>query len=376
MIRKLPLHARVVCTDGQAGESTSIVIHPATRSVTHLVVQDQTFPIPKELLVPIEKVKETSSGAIQLSCTRAELEDMQPFSREHFIEQEFTDYGYAYSLPYMLTPMEMEPMPIEELNIPPEDMALDRGTSVEAQDGFVGRVGELLLDPQSNRISHIVLMRGHLWGKKEIVIPLSLVERSEPDTIYLKADKKYIDGLPSIPINRPWKEVGAADLDLMVWSFNGVSQADEALKKLKELEEALPGGFVNVIQVIKGLDGKVSYRQEKEVRTRGGVISGAVTGGLLGMLIGPGGAIVGAALGAAAGQQAAKNVDIGVSKDRIQAFQDNMPLGTAAIGLVLEHRWYEAARKSLAGFDTELFHQRLTSIGIDSPDADSGVSPT
>ena len=46
------------------------------------------------------------------------------------------------------------------------------GASVEATDGQVGRVQEFVIDPQNNRVTHLVLHEGHLWGKKDVTIPL------------------------------------------------------------------------------------------------------------------------------------------------------------------------------------------------------------
>ncbi len=367
MNRVIPLNAKVMCTDGLAGESISVVVNPETRSVTHLVVQDKTFPNTMEWLVPIEKVTSSTSKKIKLNCTREELSKMRPFTRKHYLEHEVPDYGYAYSLPHMMAPSDMLYPRVEELNIPQGDLALNRGTDVEALDGYIGQIGELLLDQRNGEITHFTLMRGHLWGRKEVVIPLSFVERVDLDTVYLKVDQKVIDDLPSLPVNRPWDEVKATDLDLMVWSFSGIAQAEEAYKVLKDLEKDRQIDLLNVAVITKGMDGKVSLRESKEVDKRRGTLSGAITGGLVGLLIGPGGAIIGAATGAAVGRRSAKKTEVGVSNERLKAFQDDMPLGSSAIILLVEHRWFETVRQSLARFDHGFFYQRLTDVGTDQP---------
>lgn len=372
MIRKIPLNAKVMCVDGLAGESTSVVIHPGTRTITHLVVQDKTFPRTMEWMVPVEKIVEATSQVIRLSCTRDELSGMQPFKRERYLEQEFAEYGYAFSQPYMMAPVEPLYVPFEELNIADEDLALQRGTDVQALDGHVGQVGELMLDPKSSRITHFTLKRGHLWGKKEVIIPLPDVDHVDPDTVYLNVDKKTIDNLPSLPVNRPWKEVDAADLDLMVWSFEDMDQAEEALKTLKSLEKSKQIHLLNVAVIVKGMDGKVSLREMKEVETRRGTLTGAISGGLVGLLIGPGGAIIGAAAGAAAGRRSAKQVEVGISNERLKAFQEAMPDGSSAIVLIIEHRWFETARQALAGSRHRFFHQRLTDVAAEESEEPAG----
>lgn len=367
MIQKIPLHAKVMCVDGLAGESISVVIDPVVRSVTHLVVQDRTFPKPLEWLVPVEKAIESTSETIQLDCAREELVKMQPFRRERYLEQESAEYGYTYNLPYMMAPSDMLYQPLEELNIKQENLALNRAADVEARDGYVGRVGELMLDPQTRKIAYFTLMRGHLWGKKEVVLPLSLVDRADEETVYLTVDKKFIDELPSLPVNRPWKEVDATDLDLIAWSFKGTEQAETAFKALKSLEKNKQIELLNVAVITKGIDGKVSLREIKEIDTRRKAISGAITGGLVGLMIGPVGAIVGATAGAATGNRAAKRVELGVSNEKLKTFQENMPPDSSAIILLIEHRWFETARQALSHFNHEFFHQRLTDVGMDQP---------
>ena len=365
MIRQIPLNAKVMCTDGLAGESISVIVNPETKNVTHLVVQDKTFPNMKEWLVPLEKIASAASKEIELDCTREELSQMQPFTREHYLEQEIPEYGYVYSLPYMMAPTDMLYTTIEEINLPQGELELYRGTRVEALDGHVGQIRELLIDQQNGQITHFTLMRGYLWGKKEIAIPISYIERVDPGTVYLKVDKKAIIDLPTLPVNRPWNEVKATDLDLTAWSFGDMEQAEEAFKVLKDLEEERQIELLNVAVITKGMDGKVSLRESKEVDTRRGTLGGAITGGLVGLLIGPGGAIIGAVGGAAAGKRSAKKVEVGVSNERLKAFQDDMALGTSAIILLVEHRWFETVRQSLARFEHKFFYQRLTDVKTD-----------
>jgi sporulation protein YlmC with PRC-barrel domain len=85
------------------------------------------------------------------------------------------------------------------LRVPPHEATLHRGARVKATDGYVGQVDEFLVDPISEQITHLVLCEGHMWGRKDVGIPISLVERVEADTVYLKVDKHSIEALPPVP---------------------------------------------------------------------------------------------------------------------------------------------------------------------------------
>jgi sporulation protein YlmC with PRC-barrel domain len=79
---------------------------------------------------------------------------------------------------------------------------LSRGARVEATDGRVGRVDEFLIDPENDHITHIVLREGHLWGQRDVSIPVSEIERVEEDAVYLKLSKRKIEALPATPVRR------------------------------------------------------------------------------------------------------------------------------------------------------------------------------
>jgi len=74
---------------------------------------------------------------------------------------------------------------------------------VEATDGKLGKLDELVLDPKSGGITHLLMREGHLWGKKDIAIPLSAVDFSDGKSVYLKLDKSAVKGLPTVAVKRP-----------------------------------------------------------------------------------------------------------------------------------------------------------------------------
>ena len=96
-------------------------------------------------------------------------------------------------------------MPLEHEHIPVGEVAIRRGTSVEATDGRIGKVDEFLVHPENDVITHLVLREGHLWGKKDVTIPVSEIDKIAEEAVYLKLDKKAVEALPTVPVRRNWK---------------------------------------------------------------------------------------------------------------------------------------------------------------------------
>lgn len=93
-------------------------------------------------------------------------------------------------------------MYVDVEQIPHGELGIHRGAHVEATDGRVGKVDEFIINPDNNHISHIVLQKEHLWGKKDVSIPVSEISRLEDDVVHLKLSKKEVQQLPSIPATR------------------------------------------------------------------------------------------------------------------------------------------------------------------------------
>jgi sporulation protein YlmC with PRC-barrel domain len=200
------VHTDVQCADGLCGRSTYIIVDPIRKQVTHVVVREKTFPH-AEYLVPLDLVVESTPELIRLSCTRDEMLMQDPFTELEFIERDPAYLGDAFNMeegllmwPHVM-PEDMT-IPVKYERVPPGELAVRRGTHVNASDGRVGRVDEFLVDPASGHITHLVLREGHLWGQGDVTIPISEIARLEGDTVYLKLDKQQVGALPAIPIRR------------------------------------------------------------------------------------------------------------------------------------------------------------------------------
>lgn len=118
-----------------------------------------------------------------------------------------------------------------------------------------------------------------------------------------------------------------------VITFDDDASADAFLKGVKELKRDQRVTLDDAVVVVKDAEGKVKVRETTDLT----VGKGATGGGLLGFVIGFffGGPIGGAILGAAAGALLGKKLDLGISKDKIDAIEEAMQPGSSAIFLQL-----------------------------------------
>jgi sporulation protein YlmC with PRC-barrel domain len=214
---EIPLNAQVEYSDGvcwhAAGHSEYVLIDPVLDQITHLVVKEDSSPN-KEYIVPVESVAETKGDTIRLLCNKAELEKMDPFVETEFVGEKVPTnnlvfrggtYGTGsyYYLPYVTSEKTVQ-VPVKHRQIPLGELAVRRGTRVEAQDGYVGKVDEFVISRQDGHITHLVMREGHLWGKRDVIIPVAEMGETREDTVFLKLDKQQVEALPAFPLHRPW----------------------------------------------------------------------------------------------------------------------------------------------------------------------------
>jgi hypothetical protein len=210
---EIPLKAQVECTDGVCGQSVYVLINPVAEKVTHLVVMEDASPY-TEYIVPVEVISATIADTIQLRCSKAELEKMDPFVQTEFVEEKMPSGGFLagngmygmgsfYYLPYVTSDGKAYES-VRTLQIPAGELAVHRGSRIKAKDGFVGKVDEFVVNPKNGNITHLVMREGHPWGKKDVIIPLSAMGKTLDGTMFLKLNKQEIEALPTFPVHRHW----------------------------------------------------------------------------------------------------------------------------------------------------------------------------
>jgi hypothetical protein len=55
-------------------------------------------------------------------------------------------------------------------SVPSGEVDIHRDLTVCATDGEIGQVQELVVEPGGHRVTHVLLQKGHMRGRKEVAI--------------------------------------------------------------------------------------------------------------------------------------------------------------------------------------------------------------
>ena len=86
--------------------------------------------------------------------------------------------------------------------VPKGEVEVRRASAVISADGHsLGEVDGFVVDADEH-ITHFVLERGHLWGRKEVTIPIGAVARVESDAVHVALSKDEVGALPTVRVGR------------------------------------------------------------------------------------------------------------------------------------------------------------------------------
>jgi sporulation protein YlmC with PRC-barrel domain len=205
-VTTLVIGSEAVGSDGYRGEVLAVVVDPAARTVTHLVVEPHGRA-GLARLVPLElaELAGAEPGPIPLRCTEAEFMSLEP------AEETLAEFVPGYPDPVQLLPPgwrdtgggptadggtilripEKETIDI----VPPGEVEERRGDHVHASDGDVGHLRGLRIDPGSRRVTHVLVREGHVWGHQDVDIPAEMVA-GFGDGIRLSVTRQQVRDLP------------------------------------------------------------------------------------------------------------------------------------------------------------------------------------
>jgi hypothetical protein len=94
----------------------------------------------------------------------------------------------------------MPPLTVSYDRVPEGEVQVRRAENVYAADGLIGRVQGLVVDPTDHHVTHVLLAEGHLFGERQVTIPVSAVKGSENYYLRLTLTKDQVGELPPVEI--------------------------------------------------------------------------------------------------------------------------------------------------------------------------------
>jgi hypothetical protein len=214
----------VLCHEGVCGTLALVVVDPTAGRLAHLIV------VPKRgdesRLVPVDLARATDEGVV-LQCTRAEFEALEPAVETHFVQAEdardprWGTWGYRHdeivawpmfglgptgaALSLATTPGPPMPRISIEDRVPVGEVRIRRGERVHAEDGAIGKVRGLVVDRSGGgcAVTHVLLDEGHLWGHKQVAIPIGAVTGITPEGVTVGLLRRQIKDLPAVDLPGP-----------------------------------------------------------------------------------------------------------------------------------------------------------------------------
>ncbi|MDQ2760327.1 MAG: PRC-barrel domain-containing protein [Actinomycetota bacterium] len=191
--------SEVVCSDGVCGDLSRVVLDPVARTLTHLVVEPRHGRAIGHL-VPIDLV-DSAANEIELRCTLVEFDALEDAEEIELLPGMGMGMGGMGGIDGTgAGGMGAGPQAITTDRVPEGEVEVRRGEHVHATDGAIGRVQGLLTDPGDDRVTHVLLDEGHLWGQKRVAIPIGAV-RSVEDGVRLSLTKDEVRDLPAADLD-------------------------------------------------------------------------------------------------------------------------------------------------------------------------------
>lgn len=199
---KLELGTSIRCADGATVELVDVVIDSSSSRVTHLVVESAEHTGDARL-VPISlAVGETG---ISLNCSAADLGRFDPVHQVEVLpagERPEDDPNWDIGVEDVVVAPNYAPTafgdPVGTIDsdvtisydrVPKGEIELRHASAVYSADGHhLGSVDGVVVD-EGDRLTHLLLERGHLWWKREVALPADEIATFQSDMLTLGVTK-------------------------------------------------------------------------------------------------------------------------------------------------------------------------------------------
>jgi hypothetical protein len=180
---EIRLGAEVLDDDGPYGKTIRAVVDTAGLIVTHLVVEP-THRSGLGRLVPIHLLSSVD-GQLRIHGGDAAFSEFE-LAEETLVgpaSGTFLGFGSLATIPTVV-------------DTPPTGEVAIRPDAVIALDGVVGHVQGVRTDGDDYHLTHVLLLEGHIWGRKEVAIPISSVKLLD-DGVHTGLTKDELGLLPA-----------------------------------------------------------------------------------------------------------------------------------------------------------------------------------
>lgn len=211
---KFALNHPVTSRDGVELELGDVVVDPRLRAVTHITVQPPHHH-EEARLVPVTLVADRADvDGLVLACTAAELAARPQVAEVSVVGPE---RPLDASDGWTVGTTDVVPMPVADPmlgagwvddqitirwdRIPPDEVELRHSSSIYSSDEHrLGSVDGLVCDP-AGVITHLVIKKGVLFTRRDILVPAADIARLDNDVIVLTLTKEQVGTLEAQPLD-------------------------------------------------------------------------------------------------------------------------------------------------------------------------------
>lgn len=209
--------SRIDLTDGTHVTVDDVVVDPYHLRLTHLALgrggEEPTR------LVPISDVTD-DVGGMRLPCDHAGFMGYPVMNELSYVRiTEPVDAGPGYdvgvtdvlTLPYYDADLGVKYSPEQTVawhRVPVGEVEIRRRSRVSTSDLLdAGHVEGFVTDDQ-RRVTHVVIDHGHLFGHRDLIVPLADIDEIRNDQVTLALTREQVRGLPRADVRSWWDRHG------------------------------------------------------------------------------------------------------------------------------------------------------------------------
>ena len=195
------LGAKVQCTDGQCGNLSKLVVDPNNGYITDIIVK-KGFLLTTDTVLPITLVENVTDEQIYLSIPSDDI--------SRYPAYRVTEFEEPAEIPGQPSASVISPFGVQTITEPAVPMVkrkisqgieagrqvIDAGMTIRNDEGIIGKVDRVIIDPITGKITHIVINKGLIVSNLTI-IPIAIVESIYNDGIFVLATDQEIEQFPA-----------------------------------------------------------------------------------------------------------------------------------------------------------------------------------